>query len=328
MNSDDLAAQQAGLDMINAILFPFAAERMAEIKANNTRFVHYTSAAAGISILQNNCVWLRNSSLMNDYSEVKHGLDCLFHAWNEKGLGDRFSAILNAIDPNSGDKLQATFNDTIPELVSESYLLSISEHGDGIEDRVGRLSMWRAYGSSTGVAFVFNQHPFISPSDALHAYTSPVLYGDRSDFAVMFERLVKGFEENLSFLTELVQQGWSATNMVEILRFAVLSAKHPGFREEREWRVIYNPERNPSANIMSELVVLNGVPQRIHKIPFVNHPDQGFTGATVPELLEKIIIGPSAHPYPIARAFADLLEERGVQDIGNKIVISDIPLRQ
>ena len=45
----------------------------------------------------------------------------------------------------------------------DTYLTSISEHRNK-EDTFGRLSMWRAYGETTGVALVMNNSPFLTPS--------------------------------------------------------------------------------------------------------------------------------------------------------------------
>ena len=48
---------------------------------------------------------------------------------------------------------------------------------------------------------------------------------------------------------------------------AVTCWKHEGFQEEREWRVIYAPQRSPSSLMESSLEVIGGIPQIIYKLP-------------------------------------------------------------
>src|SRR5262249_60702963 len=43
-----------------------------------------------------------------------------------------------------------------------------------------------------------------------------------------------------------------------ILRFAVLCTKHPGFHEEREWRIVATPTMHPSPLVKSEVEVVRG----------------------------------------------------------------------
>ncbi len=38
------------------------------------RFVHYTSAEAALSIIRSKRIWMRNTTCMSDYREVKHGI--------------------------------------------------------------------------------------------------------------------------------------------------------------------------------------------------------------------------------------------------------------
>jgi len=41
-----------------------------------------------------------------------------------------------------------------------------------------------------------------------------------------------------------------------------------------------------------------------------------------------LIIGPCQHPLAVYKALVRILEEAGVADAANKVVYSDIPLRQ
>lgn len=160
-------------------------------------------------------------------------------------------------------------------------------------------------------------------------------YATPETFVPYFEEIVAGIEANLQLIAPAGGQFFHDA-LVNAFRFAVQSTKHPSFREEREWRVIYSPtllQRNGELTpdqlekIPTEILTLNGVPQRVYAIPFRDHPDEGFTGATIPDLLERVLIGPSLDAYPIAQAFVAELDKCGVEKAYEKVVITGIPLR-
>lgn len=314
-------------DEITRILYPYASRRREDVIRNNTSFVHYTSAEAAMSIITNNCIWMRNSLLMNDYSEVQHGLKCWDYAWKSPS-GERLRDLMQSVGSGLVEEFENwSINDRHVVLL-ETYLMSISEHGDADEDRYGRLSMWRAYGAPASVAMVFDQHPFVTPSDALRAYTMPVFYGNEATFLGEFSSFVDGLCANVSLFTALGDTyEFMLTALQDVFRFSVLSTKHPSFHEEREWRTIYCPLSADSQHIHKAIQCINGIPQTIYKIPFENHPTEGFTGATIPEILKKFIIGPMQSPYPTYQAFFTLLEQKNVSDIVDKISCSFVPLR-
>jgi hypothetical protein len=111
-----------------------------------------------------------------------------------------------------------------------------------------------------------------------------------------------------------------------MLRFAALSTKHPGFAEEKEWRVLFGPTLQKSEWIKSEIIALNGVRQPVYKLPLDNIAEVSLV-AGIPELLDRIIIGPTEFPFALGAAFQQLLTDAGVKDAENKISVSRIPLR-
>lgn len=114
----------------------------------------------------------------------------------------------------------------------------------------------------------------------------------------------------------------------EAFRAAMLCTKHPGFAEEREWRIIYSPTYARSERIGTEIVSVGGSPQPVCKLPLKNVPEEDLIGAEIPELVERIIIGPSKYPGVIAEVFFELLKAADVPDAGKRIAISHIPLRK
>ena len=316
-------------EKLGRIFMPYAMRRLDQVRQKKTKFAHYTSAYAAIQIIEKKTVWMRNAVVMNDFSEVQHGQECLIESWSDENVGGRLKALMKRIDPDLVERVQQGFNNRLHDREVQSYLISISEHGDGAldEDMYGRLSMWRAYGGDTNVAFVFNNKPFVSESNALNAFTSPVLYCDKEGFKYHFLEMIKGLEKNFDFLAEIGPDEVE-TRLFWALHFAALSTKHPGFSEEKEWRVIYSSTLLPSERIKFDIETLGGVPQKVYKLLLKNYPEEGFVGATLPEFLDEIIIGPTESPWPIYEALSTRLEENGVENAWSKVRISNIPLRR
>lgn len=319
------AQEAALLQLFN----PYFFDQYQRLAAGNGRFVHYTSADAALKVLSSRSVWLRNARTMNDFSEIQYGLELLADAYRSP-LGDRLKHSLSILDPSICSEIESLFNGWSPRFPEVTYLACVSEHDELDENKIGRLSMWRAYGGPTSVALVLNNRPFLAPTDVLHVYTSPVLYADSTCFNKQFERLVANLEQAGPVLSQLGREHVH-NRLFNAFLFATLCTKHPGFREEREWRVIHTEKMHPSTHLAKDVETIRGVPQFVYKIPLREIPgspgEDGFHGAEVKDLLDRIIIGPSDSGLVIRDAFIHLLEEAGVADPYDKVLISGIPLR-
>jgi hypothetical protein len=232
---------------------------------------------------------------------------------------------VDACFPGLGEELKDYFNAWLPGIRQETYMICVSEHSP-LEDQHGRLSMWRAYGGQAGIALVLNGSVMFTESDALGAYSSPVAYLTPDTFADDFLNIARSIEGEADYIKGL-DRDTVKTLAFNMLRFAVLCTKHPGFHEEREWRVVASPAMHPSQHLASNVEVVRGTPQTVLKINLQNHPDQGLVGLALPEFLNRIIIGPCEFPLVILKAFRQLLADAEVPEPEKKIVVSDIPLR-
>jgi len=315
-----VSAQEAQLAML---LMPHAARRQASVLLNNSRFVHYTSAETAVSILRNKEIWLRKVACMNDLSEVQYGLARIYDACSPQKFQGRLKAALSKIDDSVVGQLEKLWGGWQPHLFSDSYVFCLSEH-DGAEDILGRLSMWRAYGRSCGVALVTNAQ-FARASAELGAYTSPVAYFTEAEFLVAFEELVSNLENNIDFLRSVTIERLVGA-LFNTFRFAALGTKHPAFKEEREWRVIHSPQMDGARYVVKDVAVIGGVPQPICKIPLTKIPEVGLD-ADIPSILERIVIGPTQYPLAVWEAFVELLKQAGVANPEQKVFSSNVPLR-
>ncbi|MFS8051548.1 DUF2971 domain-containing protein [Rhizobium sp. BR 317] len=305
------------------LFHPYAFEKIVNTFVSAARFSHYTSADTAMRIIQGEEVWMRKSTAMNDFMEIEHGFECLNFAYKEKK--SRLEAIFESVFPGFCAKIEERFNAWLPAFRNGTFIACISEH-DASEDKIGRLSMWRAYGGSAGVAMILKGAPLINPTDALRAYSSPVSYLNKIQFSEEFGRVLDGFVENLEFVHNLGEQRL-ISQFFDMFRMATLCTKHPGFAEEREWRIIYSPSLLESTRIKPDIQSVGGIPQKIYKIPLKNVPEEQLLGIELHELIDSIIVGPTQFPTEIKEALVSLLESRKVIDASMKVVISDIPLR-
>lgn len=169
-----------------------------------SRLVHYTSADNAYKIISGKQVWLRNAHLMNDYSEMRHGLECLRAAWNSSA-GVDLQQWLESNWPGLKVEIENTFNDHAASMTDDTYMMCLSEH-DVDEDSYGRLSMWRAYGGRAGVALVLNTTTFLSETDAMAVYSMPVVYRDQEQFVAWFQTWAASIMEAGDAITTIDRQ--------------------------------------------------------------------------------------------------------------------------
>ena len=312
------------LDCARAIFFPYVAQRKAQLAQANIRLAHYCAAESAVSIIRNQEIWMRSAAVMNDSSEVEYGMQLLLHAY-QQDAGAQFKAAIDDVFPSTLREVTEFFDSYRWELRGETYLTSVSEHHPR-ENELGRLSMWRSYGGSAGVALVLRPEAISFPDEPLAGFALPVLYADQE----MFERTLRGVTQGILQARDFIRergQAWFLEWLHFMLRSLVLSTKHPGFAEEREWRVIHSPATVASGFLQREIVTIAGVPQIVYKIPLREPAHPGGPGLNIASLIERVIIGPTQHPAVMGEAFAALLADAGVADAKERIGVSAIPLR-
>ena len=107
----------------------------------------------------------------------------------------------------------------------------------------------------------------------------------------------------------------------------VTCLKHEGFHEEREWRAIYSPKRNPSPLMDFVIEVVGGVPQPVYKIPLDATVNPALATLDFARIFDRIIIGPSPYPWPMFEAFVEALTKSDVSDAAQRVSLSMIPIR-
>jgi len=312
------------LKQVKEVFFPIACKAASLAKQAGNRFAYYTTAEVAYQVIQKKRIWMRSTTTMNDYMEIQYGRDLLLTAI-DSGPGKALKGALDTYHQDLFEEVWQLVLAWLPGFKFDTFITCVSEHYAS-EDELGRLSMWRAYGGKTGVALVINGAAFDLQTNALGAYSSPVSYFDQAQFSNAMNEVAANIANSKEFVSSLPRDVLKNA-MFTVFRFAVLCTKHPGFAEEKEWRIVASPALNQSALLESEIAVVRGVPQPIQKIPLENYPDQGVSGLAVPELIDRVIIGPCEFPHVTARALWAALHQAGVADPASLIVESNIPLR-
>ncbi|MER8370985.1 DUF2971 domain-containing protein [Mesorhizobium sp. M1378] len=320
-------------EKITAIFNPSMVRARDDLFRNSHKLVHYTSAEVAIEIIRHSRVWMRSTLCMNDLREVQHGMDMMrrffapVDADRSPDLGQiAFLQALNEVHSEASERSLELLNGWARSIEYGTFITCISEHPSS-EDAHGRLSMWRAYGKgSVGVALVLNPEPFRATSDALKAYAAPVSYLSPVQFVANMHEVTSNIQNNKDFLktVDLLEVVGAVFNM---FLFGVTCNKHPGFGEEREWRLIHVPVMHPSPVLERSIKNIAGVPQPVYEIPLKNRPDEGLVGIEIPELIERLIIGPTEFPLAVQDALISELAAANVPNAAQKVFVSAIPLR-
>ncbi|MDD2368643.1 MAG: DUF2971 domain-containing protein [Sulfuricurvum sp.] len=313
-------------EKLQKICMPYLSKQQQVLKERNNQFVHYTSADNAKNIIQSKRLWMRSPKCMNDYMEIEHGHSQLVDFFNTQKHKDYFSKIMNSIAEDASDIILNQFDEWWKKIENDIYIASISiHHAD--ENQSGRLSMWRAYGEHQAkAALVLNNPP--EPIKGLALILSPAAYFTYEELESELLSMINNINDNMEFIKTL-DSNKVLVNVITYLITLAVCLKHPGFKEEGEWRVIYLPKMQEQANELIEKSVesIAGVPQIVYKLVLEEYKNLEVTSMSIPNLVNKIIIGPTQYPLALLDAFHILLNEAGVSDTSNKIVISDIPLR-
>lgn len=246
------------------ILHPIATRKIQEARDERAQFVYYTTANVAVSILEKHEVWMRNAATMNDYREIEYGLSCLDQARRTEAWG-RFGRAIDSCHAGLFEEVVSRFDASRPGILRDTYITCVSRHHSS-ESAYGRLSMWRAYGGQDGVALVIDGAALLSEEDTLRAYTSPVEYFEPESFAQTMGNIALMIEDEQDFLASIPRDELKRM-LFNVLLFSALCVKHPGFREEQEWRIFTLPTLYPDHALSEKIEIVRGTPQHVLKIP-------------------------------------------------------------
>lgn len=127
--------QQRNLQ-IATIFMPEARRQAAEFysKSHNPKFVHYTTAEAALSIIGQKRMWLRNTTAMADYREIRYGFDLIQRVFHENDSAVQRALIEACDDCKPGVAAEAIglfdgwWTHITQGIQTRTYIASVSEH--------------------------------------------------------------------------------------------------------------------------------------------------------------------------------------------------------
>lgn len=317
------------------------------------KLVHYTTAEAAYSILSKGELWMRKASLMNDFKEAsffidimhklqRHQKEFLHSNKTPKEYKERYKkeiekdeTIQECLKRRGETYGENTFQEilsenemAISELRHKTYISSFSIESDEEKTFLGRLSMWRSYGSKASIAIVFTgafYTKLIKVKQSIENFTIESIENFTIACGEVFYPVIPVTPVNLENLLQLSRETTLLDNMVSRMgASASFFVKHRGFQEEDEWRLLIqeidgknleldqNYTLTDNLTLRKSLRIIRDIPQEIFILNF-NKED-----------IDSIIVGPTFdidHAYAIKNSFARVIHN------SSKIHLSSIPLR-
>lgn len=310
------------------LFYPHYSTHKNNYKKTGYPFAYYTNAETALKIIKSHKIWMRKPSMMNDYSEIEHGFMCLKAVLNTD-VGKEFFESIDSIHVGLSAQINEAFTNTMEGIRSTTFIACFTEHSP-LEDNLGRLSMWRAYGKNNGIAFIFKPELFFNDldSNSVGVLSSPVAYLSPVEICDNLKLISRNIKSNLEELKATTNPDLIRNLILNIYSMAIICNKHNGFKEELEWRAITYSPISASPQLEKIVGVINGTPQAIQSFKFENNLEAGISGLNFNELLKRIIIGPCDHPEATKEALAIELTKGGFVNAHEIIHISSIPLRQ
>lgn len=278
---------------------------------------HYCGPEGLLGIIRSRKLWATSSQFLNDQTERSFASERVVDLIRQRPL-----AFLNDLSDEEYEHHAATYlywadrrDPPAVPIVRQAekaapYLACFSEQPD-------LLSQWRAYcPPSGGFAVGLRPSGLVRGSDSL---LGKCLY-ESSEQSAMIEGVLgyhpRLLEQNVPIDQLVATQDGEIASFTNVLSMLLSLLKHPGFREEREWRFVRGP--NEASAQITDFRVSRGllIPfQRIELIPTGNLPP-----------IAEVIIGPGVDAQDrTLKATRLLLDENDLQSC--EVKLSKVPYR-
>lgn len=286
---------------------------------------HYTSLNAFESVVRGKELWFSRITDMNDISEVSEGADIIGDA-----LEDHGAEIIRSVRYNDLNA-ELHFEETATRLLQDTYVLSLCEHGS--DARTDRLGMWRAYGhNGRGLCLVLRKDTLLHQKAAgrFPVAWAPMEYDTSdqlSDRVQQRLRLVEGALQRIPSAARKLLTPHLGVFISRCLVSLVLGHKNESFDDEREVRFVRSASMNPlplPSGAEYRNIGTTQPPRHVFALPLRDYPEFPIN-ASLPALLDHIIVGPSDRQNEMAQQVRDLLNIENLSQV--QVVLSKIPYR-
>ncbi len=296
---------------------------------NRPLLAHYTSIATLEAIMKNNEMWLGNPLFMNDYEELRFGI-------NEAAISFRLhQGIRSACKTEERyEELQKVFEDYLTNIsndgVFDVYVLCFSEHGRDTKNTDGLLSMWRGYGANgTGAAIVFDTQELSYVEDS-PLILAKVEYGSKEKRLAWIEAKLDKFALLLAQSNLPIEQFYlPVTKLLQRVMLFALFSKHDGFTEEREWRLAYVrawDRQEKLTNMIHYSIGASGIQPKL-KLKIGGIEGVIADPISLEKIVTQIILGPSISNILSLMTVKRMLEILKGAEMAKKVERSSTPFR-
>ncbi|MDF2503056.1 DUF2971 domain-containing protein [Clostridium sp.] len=304
---------------------------------------HYTDISGFLSIIANQEFWLSNIQFMNDRLEYLEGknrckkiIGKMQHLYSEQEK-ELLETILKCLDDDFSAGIYSRSSKDV-------FSLSFSRNRDS-------LDMWRGYGNRSGIAIGFDMNQcFNSPGFAMmrkeqyeyelnnngnhpeqmtaeterRLYARNIVYNEKVIDEIITEVIKIGLD-HLSYKSKTSPDiaMISAVHCITDTLFDLFPfLKNSGFKNEEECRIIEN-----------YVTFNNNIPLKVYyrerngiALPFIKYVLLDENCRPLKQWpISEIVIGPGLRQQDLAKSIKYFLNQQGMKDLANKVVLSSIP---
>lgn len=285
---------------------------------------HYTSMQNLESICKGAEIWLSHPYQMNDHQELAWAIS---EGMRRVTSDARIRSVLGpAVHPDFIGMLEVIRDVDSTSVDSDTYIGCFCRHADP-SDRDGVLSMWRAYGANGGGAAIVFDTSKLAAVEASPLIIAPVHYLTTEERLAWIEQKITTMIRHMRLAPVDIHLARSfALNFYERLRMFSLFTKHVGFREENEWRVVYDPKRAHGPDyrrFLSYAVTGRGIEPKF-KLPMDGSIHSSFV---LDQIVDSVLLGPTAGTNLAIFATKRMLELLNRPRMSKAVYASATPLK-
>lgn len=318
---------------VRDLFLPLQADltNMATVAGRPTYLAHYTSLDVLEKIMQHNELWFSHPFFMNDLQEMRFGIVEGFKIFDEYSRSHEF---LTACGTPERARLLVTFFGSCCvgfdlKHALNVYVLCFSAHNDPA-DSDGLLSMWRGYGAhGNGAALIFKTD-FLKQRAKSPLFAGKVFYASDEGRKHWLADMFRAGLDILKFASISDDKlHVVAISFFDVMKIFALLSKHKGFDEEKEWRIIYLPDRDELNLLTSRIsysIGKRGIEPKLKcKLEPLKFKDPETW--TFDSILHQIILGPSLSAPLTSGAVCKMFAEHNKSHFIGRMHASGIPLR-
>lgn len=249
---------------------------------------HYSNAEGLLGIFESKTMWATNSLYLNDKTEINYTHQLIEkikdHLLSQASVAECQSEDQEYLPNYRGLLHRLSYNSLRPKPKKDIFVTSFCEKQD-------LLSQWRGYGESGlgyALGFKTKQLENIDPKFTLYK----IIYSEDKQKEIltkMVRRLIDNFDHEIIGKTE-EEKHKIADDLALIFEeeVAILSTyfKHPSFKEEEEWRLVYIMDRDSNTVSVKFRANMTGV------IPYIEIGDQEKSNRDKLPIV-NVMIGPT-----------------------------------